>query len=768
MRRYLFFLLLLLGLHQAKAQSYGESQGYCLTGAVSAMVQGLPSTNKLSGVIPSCQITVYLHGTQTLATIYSTSTGIPLTNPFTASNTGYWAFYAANSSQYDVLGSGGIPPDTYPTPTLIPGGGGGGGGGGSSPPSFSVQYALNTSGQFSSDSTITINPTSHIFQAPEIIVPGTGTGLIGITDASTGNTVYQTAPAGVTTWYWSWPATVASGCLTSSATGVGTIQGCLTAFTPPTLASAVTAAGSTGGVVIPANYAGVDSFCTVVSGNPGCTNSPNPNGVAIYDQRPKANTETPKNLIYASDFGATCKGNSIDSPAIQAAIDSAKWAWNYPLQQYEENEIVLPQGQCGIIAPLTFTGFHGSMVGAGNDATYLVGLFNQWVGTDYTVLELTATGTQPGGTSVGVRRFSDFAIIGNFNSGIQSTLVKILNTSNVYNATYGIANLDFENILLGQADICIDAEDMVNSQFQHNQIQNCRLGVVLNGAALNNYFAHNTIDAGTLAFTNQTGSTYGFITQQNTKYGGGSEQPQGVYFHDNSVENWTTLILDEECIDCSFDYVQGDLAGSVGMQLDENGCGGFGVWVDHSTFGVNNVAGVGMLVACISDTPTPQNMGLWIEDDHFQLDGYPVDASPSSNIGIVLDSVQAMAEAHIIGNQCMGQATCIQLDSALTYSEIRDNYAVNTLNEVVNLAGAASLVHTHTIVDGNFDFTEGVPAVNVGSSSGAVVLYNCTASGCTTPTWPTLAAGNGFTGTKTAGSCVLTIAAGIITNVTGC
>jgi hypothetical protein len=169
---------------------------------------------------------VYLHGTQTLATgLFSDSAGTqPLTNPFTASTTGFWQFYAANNAAYDVLGSGGIPPNVYLVPTLIPGSGGSGGGG-SSPPIDTVQFALNASGAFGSDPAITINPINHSFN-----VAGFGTGLFGLTDSTTGNTVYQTVAAGTAGYTTKAPLalpTVAGSCLTSDTAGNETFLGCL-------------------------------------------------------------------------------------------------------------------------------------------------------------------------------------------------------------------------------------------------------------------------------------------------------------------------------------------------------------------------------------------------------------------------------------------------------------------------------------------------------------------------------------------------------------
>ena len=99
----------------------GAVTGFCVQGAVSSATSGLPSTNKLQGVIPQCLVTVYLTGTLTKATIYSNSSEGTLTNPFQANINGQWLFYAAFTSPYDVVLSGGYPPNVYTIPVTITG-----------------------------------------------------------------------------------------------------------------------------------------------------------------------------------------------------------------------------------------------------------------------------------------------------------------------------------------------------------------------------------------------------------------------------------------------------------------------------------------------------------------------------------------------------------------------------------------------------------------------------------------------------------------------
>ena len=137
MKRFLLLsILAMAGVAPLSAQ-IDALNGVCLTGGRSAVTQGLNSSNKLLGIIPSCTVTVYLTGTTTLATIYSNATGSVLANPFTADNLsaaapGKWLFFAATGVGYDVTMSGGIPPLTYLLPVTLTdlkvGGGGGGSG----------------------------------------------------------------------------------------------------------------------------------------------------------------------------------------------------------------------------------------------------------------------------------------------------------------------------------------------------------------------------------------------------------------------------------------------------------------------------------------------------------------------------------------------------------------------------------------------------------------------------------------------------------------
>jgi hypothetical protein len=165
MKKILVFMALFFGV-PLFAQT-GTVQGWCNLGGNKATTQGAQSTNYLQGVIPSCTVTVYLTGTTTKATIYSNNLSTPLANPFTANavgavNPGGWLFWGATGAGLDVCTSGGIAPNTFPSPVCLTNvfpssapGGGGGGGVGAIFPGTNVTCSPNVAG--SCTGSVTIN-----------------------------------------------------------------------------------------------------------------------------------------------------------------------------------------------------------------------------------------------------------------------------------------------------------------------------------------------------------------------------------------------------------------------------------------------------------------------------------------------------------------------------------------------------------------------------------------------------------------------------------
>lgn len=143
-----------------------RAQGFCEQGGQRAVTIGLNSSNYVQKSYPSCTVTIFLTGTATLATIYSDSAMTAKANPFAASTTGAWFFYAADGN-YDVQLSGagiGAPFKLYTDLLLISSTGGGGGGTGTVTNTGTLTSGQLISGNGGVDITVT-NLTGDITTA---------------------------------------------------------------------------------------------------------------------------------------------------------------------------------------------------------------------------------------------------------------------------------------------------------------------------------------------------------------------------------------------------------------------------------------------------------------------------------------------------------------------------------------------------------------------------------------------------------------------------
>jgi len=179
-KRLLLLIAILLAPVAASAQT-AAIVGFCQLGATPAKTQGANSTNNLQGLVPSCTVTVYLTGTVTKATIFADSISTPLANPFTATTKAQWTFFAAINQGYDVVLSGGTPPNNYTTPVTLtalypaqqiigvvgPPGPQGPPGVSGTPagPAFAVNFANSGVTAFQADQAINVDPVAHAFTA---------------------------------------------------------------------------------------------------------------------------------------------------------------------------------------------------------------------------------------------------------------------------------------------------------------------------------------------------------------------------------------------------------------------------------------------------------------------------------------------------------------------------------------------------------------------------------------------------------------------------
>lgn len=193
----LWFLLAFL-LSSPLIAQYGAVNGQCSVGNIKATTQGLNSFNTLMGSYPRCTVTVHQTGTNTLATIYSNSTGTPLSNPFTAQVNALWNFFAVSGSGYDVVLSGGSPIQ-FPSPITIPGLTTGISGGGN----YFIQSNPTTSQTITQPAGTTLNVNNLNYVANAALyctTPGTLDGTCLSNAATASDSVYLAPLAGNSTY----------------------------------------------------------------------------------------------------------------------------------------------------------------------------------------------------------------------------------------------------------------------------------------------------------------------------------------------------------------------------------------------------------------------------------------------------------------------------------------------------------------------------------------------------------------------------------------
>jgi hypothetical protein len=130
---------------------------------------------------------------------------------------------------------------------------------------------------------------------------------------------------------------------------VNAVQSPATSSGQTTLQAAMSAAGATGAMVIPPNYAGSDGFT-------------NPNGVRVTDLRTSGAQQAERSV---KEFGAVCDGVTDDTNALQTALNYA---------QAHGVALTIPQGTCKTHS----LNWHGESIGGlGKQVSALMGFPGQ-------------------------------------------------------------------------------------------------------------------------------------------------------------------------------------------------------------------------------------------------------------------------------------------------------------------------------------------------------------------------------------------------------
>jgi hypothetical protein len=460
----------------------------------------------------------------------------------------------------------------------------------------------------------------------------------------------------------------------------------------------------------------------------------NPNGIHVYDQRPLSNSNSAVQIVNAANFGAICNGVNDDTTAIQDALNAMD-AYSIPAGSTRVNIAVqLPQGTCRITTPLQI-GIYGGLIGQGG-STFLVGDYFNWVGTDYTMVEISYPSALPGGSTAVSRTFGDMQILG-IGSSLKATAeaFSVINRGNVYNPSlFALGQISFDHITVNNMDTAFDLQDIVNSQFHFVWVSQVRVGWNLNGDAVQVFFDHVYGQVGSWAGTSNHSATTGLLIQPNNKYGAGCSShtvycaPQGIFFHDSSIVAFDNNVDIEQCVQCdihdnTLDKGAGGSGGSgASIQLGPFALGG-GLWIHHNYIGTSTPNTY--LIYSTADGSGGGIDGLWITDNHFL--NY---VSPGSTIGIALVGAAPIYQVHITGNTFYQLNEGIVSEQNIINSEIKGNTGNAITTFLINLAGAGTPDYTGTVIDSNTT-TDNIPVIYEGSATNFVTGFNRSPKGVT-------------------------------------
>jgi hypothetical protein len=518
----------------------------------------------------------------------------------------------------------------------------------------------------------------------------------------------------------------------------------------PDIQSAVTAAGSSGSVLIRPGYPGNDTWT-------------NPHNVRIIDRRPfnpsnsptYSNQPMPSTTIKAAEYGALCNGSNDDWPAIQAAANAATTVSGgvevVPPLAMGNATVELPQGRCNISQPIVLMNY-GSIEGSGN-GTWLTPA-GTWSKGDDALIQIVQSydrALYKNQRTSGINRFvKNINFLGWRAHNI--TGIKVYNQTGTSKtmpypyqaqlAEFQIPGVTVEGNAFYSMDTAIDMEDCGECHILNNQIFFVRVGIIDGGNNFSLYTDNNAIQAGTYNYTTLRGATMGV-----TSYSEGNRwmcataactsaaqtaiaSPQGFIVSHSII---TTFDIDANIVNCQglgligngFDY------GGSGPQNVANPAVFIGHGVIWAQIAYNLIAnGRGDSPALELGAPTsaatdsPYYNGLWIESNFIQ--GYQ-SASPQG-FGVLFDKgTFARRNVWIQNNQFSQLGYGVVFSHPVTYSIVRGNYGYSLTYALIDFNAAGSASFQSTVVADNTT-PDRVDAVHDNSGTGYIAEYNQSAT----------------------------------------
>ena len=427
-----------------------------------------------------------------------------------------------------------------------------------------------------------------------------------------------------------------------------------------------------------------------------------------------------------SPLAIPCDGTADVTSLIQSALNSPtnlQCDTNGPTScMAVSGTVVLPQGTCLITRPLVL-GPNGSLVGQRNGTTIFAD-FAKWPANALPIaIEVVLTSVITSQERLAERTISDMLIVGSNNSTLASTGIRLYSTSNTAGTvvTDQIPYFKIANVQVTAFDTGIELDDVVASTIVDTGISQVRVGVTVNGNVANTVLSNLQIQYPTLSHTSRSGLSTGILILAHTYAGGQYSYPQGLIVHDSSVIAFDYSAQVNSCLSCNFhdnifDYgASGPSHSGATVQVGP---------LHDFKLTANYIATSGYVAVALAAPIGPQglssnNDGIWIQRN--SIVSYNSSLNP---VGIgIAPSSYSHRSLHLDDNQFEHFVQGIELNGPISFSTIRGNYGSDISSSFINLNGSFNQTHAGLLVEGN-SVSSSVPAVNVGSSAGASVVYN--------------------------------------------
>lgn len=540
-------------------------------------------------------------------------------------------------------------------------------------------------------------------------------------------------------------------------TNIGNLSAALSfngIYFPPTIPSAISAAGQTGAVMIQPAYSGTEAWT-------------NPNNVRVQDLRPRnpsnapswttANGPMPDTTIKAADYGVKCDGTTDDYAAAQAVVD-APLRIIAPFQAGSQamipGVVKFPHGRCRMSQPLMLMNY-GSIEGDAS-GTWFSPADNWSAPAGSAMINIVQSYSFSPSTAAAeslthVERFVKDIAFEYTGSAFQVEAIKVYNQTGTTSSfpypsgpstnpqPYQIPFVSLIGNYVYAMDTAYDLRDCGNCYLENNNAVAVRNGLVNSGNNFSVQVIGGNLLLGQHTYTPvSSGNTSGVLSQSEVRWectGGSGSACAGGTVAQDLITSPQTFNISNVTVE-SFDF-GGNFQNALDLSLNNNDFDSedihaayFGAlkWMQiyHNEFALSSASSDVIQFAPLTNaqlTGIDNGDGTWFE-------GNKVFSYFPGNTGFGLNflpgggsSTNSRRNVYVTNNQFANEAIGVNMQSPLAYSLLTGNYGSGISNELFFFPVATTGSYHDTVLRDNM-MADAEPIYVHAGTTGLIVGYN--------------------------------------------